>query len=71
MSTTKSDSITDCEPRSVKVEPWSEFPKQSYSLHHDEFCHEKNLVAKFQTLGKRSALCLKEILDNSHGKWHF
>lgn len=46
-------------PNSIKVEPWTDFPKQSYSIHGDDFCHSKPFVAKFTAKGSRSTLNIK------------
>jgi hypothetical protein len=46
-------------PNSIKVEPWTDFPRQSYSIHGDDFCHSKPFVAKFTAKGSRSTLNIK------------
>lgn len=70
MTTTESDYKNGSLPRSVGVEPWSEFPKQSYLIHTEKFCHENPLVVKFQTAGKSSALILREILSKKDKNWN-
>ena len=57
-------------PTSIKVEPWSDFPKQSYTIHTDDFCHEKPFVAKFASKGSRSTLNIKETVSSKDGKWN-
>lgn len=47
------------EPRSIKVEPWSDFPRYSYSFINDDFCHEKNFVAKITAKTARSVIKIK------------
>ena len=34
-TTTSSDTENESKPRSIRVQPWSEFPKQSYEIHKD------------------------------------
>lgn len=46
-------------PESVKVEPWADFPKQSYSLFHDDFVHEKPATFKFNAKGSKSSASIK------------
>lgn len=46
-------------PDSIKVEPWTDFPKQGYSIHNNDFCHTKPLVAKFTAKGSKSTLNIK------------
>lgn len=33
-------------PESVKNDKWTDFPRQSYSILSDDFCHDKTFVAK-------------------------
>ena len=56
-------------PTSIKIEPWTDFPKQSYTIHTDEFCHEKPFVAKFASKASRSVLNLKETVSNKDNNW--
>ena len=51
--------VPGSKPTSIKVEPWADFPKQSYSIHGDDFCHSKPFVAKFAAKGSRSTLNIK------------
>lgn len=59
-----SQNLGGTKPASIKVEPWSDFPRQSYTIHTDDFCHEKPLVAKFAAKGSRSTLNLKETVSS-------
>lgn len=51
--------VTGAKPVSIKVEPWTDFPKQSYSIQSDDFVHTKPFVAKFTAKGSRSTLNIK------------
>jgi hypothetical protein len=51
--------LTGTKPISIKVEPWTDFPRQPYTIHGDDFCHTKPLVAKFTAKGTRSTLNVK------------
>lgn len=57
-------------PTSIKVEPWTDFPRQSYSIHGDDFCHEKPLTVKFTAKGTRSTLNIKETVSSKDGKFN-
>lgn len=70
MTTAQTDFDNETKPRSIRTQPWSEFPKQSYSIHKDKFCHQNPLVVKFLTLGSRSALIIKEIVSQKNKAWN-
>ena len=59
MTTPATPAPTSVKPTSIKVEPWSDFPRQSYSIHGDDFVHSKPFVAKFTAKGSRSTLNIK------------
>lgn len=56
-------------PESLKIEPWTEFPKQAYSIFNDDFAHEKPLVTKITAKNDRTTINFKETLTNNSGKW--
>lgn len=47
------------QPQSVKAEPWSDFPKQPYSLFTDNFPHEKKLTLKINATGSKNTSSAK------------
>ena len=55
------------EPKSIKIEPWCDFPRQSYSFITDDFCHEKQFVAKIAAKTSRSVIKIKEALTCKSG----
>jgi len=57
-------------PASIKIEPWTDFPRQSYSIQADDFCHTKPLTVKFNAKGSRSTVNIKETLSSKDGKWN-
>lgn len=57
--TTPAQPAPGAKPISIKVEPWTDFPKQAYSIHSDDFVHTKPFVAKFAAKGSRSTLNIK------------
>jgi hypothetical protein len=57
------------EPQSIKTEPYCDFPRQSYSFVTDDFCHEKNFVAKFTAKTARSVLKIKEAVSQKKDSW--
>lgn len=60
MSTSSSSTpAPGSKPNSIKVEPWTDFPRQSYSIHGDDFVHTKPFVAKFTAKGLKSTLNIK------------
>ena len=46
-------------PESIKIDPWTDFPKQPYSFLTDDFVHEKVFVAKVNAKGPKSTVNLK------------
>ena len=57
------------EPASMKNEPFTDFPRQSYSLIGDDFCHDKAFVAKATAKTAKSVIKLKEAV--SYKKDHY
>ena len=56
-------------PESIKIDPWVGFPRQSYSIIDDDFCHEKNFVAKFAAKTAKSTINIKETVNSKKGAW--
>lgn len=46
-------------PESIKIEPWADFPRQSYSIFGDDFVHDKLFVTKVAAKGSRSTINIK------------
>lgn len=46
-------------PESIKVDPWTDFPRQSYSLFTDDFVHDKLLTWKVGSKGLNSTFNFK------------
>lgn len=57
------------EPQSIKNEPFTDFPRQAYSIISDDFCHEKNLVTKISAKTSKSVIKIKESITNKKDKW--
>jgi hypothetical protein len=58
------------EPLSTKVEPFSDFTKQPYSIFTDDFCHEKLFVLKPTIKNDRSILKVKETVTLKKGAYN-
>ena len=54
-------------PESFKIDPWTEFPKQSYSFITDDFVHDKLTTLKVNSKGDKSALNFKANLKVDKG----
>lgn len=59
------------EPQSIKNEPFADFPRQSYSIIGDDFCHDKLLTIKPSVKTTKSVLKLKEVVSSKNGKLSF
>jgi hypothetical protein len=46
-------------PESIKVEPWSDYPRQSYSIINDDFVHDKLAVLKVAAKSEKSTVNIK------------
>lgn len=46
-------------PESIKIQPWTDFPKQPYSLFTDDFCHDKLVTVKVNSKGEKSTVNVK------------
>lgn len=46
-------------PESIKIEPWTDFPRLPYTFISDDFVHEKLFVAKVNAKGVSSTVNLK------------
>ena len=57
------------EPQSIKTEPFCDFPRQAYSIINDDFCHEKNFVAKVSAKTAKSVIKIKEAITNKKNTW--
>ena len=53
-------------PESVKVEPWADFPRQSYSIFTDDFVHDKLFTLKLNAKGQKSSASAKFSLKALH-----
>ena len=54
-------------PQSIKIEPWTDFPKQSYSLFTDDFVHDKLLTLKVNSKGDKSTVNVKASINSEKG----
>lgn len=66
---TSSTPAPGSKPISIKVEPWTDFPRLPYTIHNDDFCHSKPFVAKFTAKGSRSTLNVKETVSKKEGNF--
>lgn len=46
-------------PESIKIEPWTDFPRQPYTLFTDDFVHEKLFTLKVNSKSDRSTVNVK------------
>lgn len=46
-------------PESIKNDPWTEWPKQAYSIITDDFVHDKLFTTKINAKGAKSVVNLK------------
>lgn len=46
-------------PESIKVDPWTDFPRQPYSIIGDDFVHDKLYTLKVNSKGDKSTFNLK------------
>ena len=56
-------------PESIKIEPWTDFPRQSYSIITDDFCHEKLATVKVNAKGSRSTVNVKASANYDKGNY--
>jgi len=54
-------------PESIKVEPWTDFPRQAYSIVSDDFVHDKLGTVKLNAKGTRSTINIKAALSGDKG----
>lgn len=54
-------------PESIKVDPWTEWPRQSYSLINDDFVHDKLATFKVNAKGSKSTVNLKANIKADKG----
>lgn len=59
------------EPQSIKTDPYTDFPRQPYTIITDDFCHEKFLVVKPTLKTQKSVIKLKETISEKKGKIGF
>lgn len=46
-------------PESIKIDPWTDFPRLPYTFVNDDFVHDKLFVAKVNAKGPKSTVNLK------------
>lgn len=46
-------------PESIKIDPWTDFPRQPYSIFTDDFVHDKLLTWKVNSKGTTSTFNFK------------
>jgi len=46
-------------PESIKIDPWTDFPRQPYTLLTDDFVHDKLFTLKVNAKGDRSTVNVK------------
>lgn len=54
-------------PESIKIEPWTDFPRQPYSIITDDFVHDKLATVKVNSKGDRSNVNIKASINNDKG----
>lgn len=54
-------------PESVKIDPWTEFPRQSFSLLTDDFVHDKLFTLKVNSKGEKSTVNFKANVKGEKG----
>jgi len=52
-------------PESVKIDPWTDFPKQPYTFITDDFCHDKVCTLKVNSKGEKSTVNLKTNINRN------
>lgn len=46
-------------PESIKIDPWTDFPRQAYSVFTDDFVHDKLFTCKVNSKGLNSTFNFK------------
>lgn len=46
-------------PESIKIDPWTDFPRYSYSIISDDFVHDKLATVKVNSKGDKSTFNVK------------
>ena len=54
-------------PESIKIDPWTDWPRQSYSLITDDFVHDKLATFKVNARGVKSNVNLKANIKAEKG----
>lgn len=54
-------------PESIKIEPWTDFPRQPYSLFTDDFVHDKLLTLKVNSKNEKSTVNVKTNVNVDKG----
>ena len=54
-------------PESIKIEPWTDFPRQAYSIITDDFVHDKLACVKVNAKGERSTANIKASVNVDKG----
>lgn len=55
-------------PESIKIEPWTDFPRQPYTIIADDFVHDKLFVAKINTKSEKSTVNVKATISAEKDK---
>ena len=54
-------------PESIKIEPWTDFPRLAYTFINDDFVHDKLGVIKVSAKGGRSTVNIKASVSKDKG----
>lgn len=54
-------------PESIKIDPWTDFPRQPYTLLTDDFVHDKLFTLKVNAKGDRSTVNVKSNVSADKG----
>ena len=57
-------------PESIKVEPWSDFPRYSDAIFSDDFVHNTLFACKVAAKGSRSTINIKESVSSKSGTYN-
>ncbi len=52
-------------PESIKIDPWTDFPRQPYTFITDDFCHEKVYTLKVNAKGEKSTVNVKANINSN------
>lgn len=54
-------------PESIKIDPWTDFPRQSYTLFTDDFVHDKLFTVKVNSKSDKSTFNVKANISADKG----